>query len=248
MPSITTDPRVAWRCLVTAVFLTMTTFLEATPVTEVPRLESFPGGDFSSAARAMSAASWTMEQTWRASPQDGLRRGTVRFGWTPDALWILADLPDDHVESRSTAHRQRMWELGDVFEIFMARRFSPLYLELHVTPNNHRLHLRWTKKDFAQMRAKKKTLDDFQQDPAAFESWVRRSPQAKGWQVLARLPASLWPDARPFRAGQKLALSFGRYDCGPGGNPKILSSTSPHRELSYHRRHEWRTVVLAPAR
>mgnify|MGYP002629400273 FL=1 len=217
--------------------------------TNIPPLsESITGGDFASAARALSAAPWTMEQTWRQTPQEGLLRGTVRFGWTPDALWVLADLPDDHIESRSTAHRQPMWELGDVFEIFIARRRSPLYLELHITPNNHRLHLRWTAKDFGRVRGKKNTVDDFQQDPDAFQSWVRRSPGAKGWQVLARLPASLWPDARPFRAGQQLALSFSRYDCGPGGKPQILSSTSPHRELSYHRRHEWRTAVLSPAR
>jgi hypothetical protein len=210
----------------------------------VPRLGNFPDGDFAAAREALVASPWTLEQAWRESPQDGLRQGVVRFGWTTEALWVLADLPDDHIESRSTSHRQPMWELGDVFEIFIARHRSPLYLELHITPNNHRLHLRWIDKDFARVRAKKKTVDDFQQDPDAFQSWVRRSPSTKRWQVLARLPASLWPDDRPFRAGQKLALSFSRYDCGPSEKTQILSSTSPHRELNYHRRHEWRTVVL----
>jgi hypothetical protein len=226
----------------------MPALLEATPVAEASRLGFFSGGDFAAARKELTRPAWTLAQAWRASPQNELRSGRVRFGWTPEALWALADLPDDHTESRSTAHRQRMWELGDVFEIFIARRRSPLYLELHITPNNHRLHLRWTAKDFGRVRGKKKTVDDFQQDPDAFQSWIRRSPGAKGWQVLARLPASLWPDDRPFRAGQKLALSFSRYDCGPSGKPQILSSTSPHRELNYHRRHEWRTVVLAPAR
>jgi len=73
-----------------------------------------------------------------------------------------ADLPDDHVESRSIAYRQPMWKLGDVFEIFIARRRSPLCPELHITPNNHRRHLRWTVKDFGLVRDKKKTVDDYE--------------------------------------------------------------------------------------
>jgi hypothetical protein len=52
------------------------------------------------------------------------------------------------------------------------------------------------------------------------------------------------PNGQTFEAGQILELSFSRYDAGPEGTPDILSSTSPHRELSYHRRHEWREVVL----
>lgn len=212
-----------------------------------PRMSSAPDGDFSAAVREITGGPWTMGQAWRETPEPGLRPGEVRFGWMPDALWIFADLPDDHVTSRSTDHSQLMWELGDVFEIFVAEPGAPLYLELHVTPNNHRLHMRWTERDFARVRTREATTSEFIAAPDAFASWVRRFPSGGGWQVLARVPATLWPDAGAFRPGQKLEVSFSRYDAGPEGTEPVLSSTSPHRKLSYHRRDEWRTVVLGAA-
>ena len=156
----------------------------------------------------------------------------------------FAELTDDHVTTRSTGHSQDLWKLGDVFEIFIARARSPFYLELHVTPKNHRLHLRWTKRDFRQVGRKEARLGDFIAPPGDFDSWVRRMPGGRGWEVLVRVPAALWPDARPFGPGQSLRASFCRYDTGPGDAKAVLSSTSPHRKANYHRRHEWRTLVL----
>lgn len=209
-----------------------------------PRLDMSPTGNFIAARRETTGGTWSLGQAWRVEQEKDLRPGIVRYGWQPDALWVLAELTDEHVASRSTGHNQDMWTLGDVFEIFIARAGSPLYLELHVTPNNHRLHLRWTKRDFAKVGKKQKTVGDFRADPDAFQSWVHRTPGGKGWQVLARLPATLWPDARPLGPGQKLRTSFSRYDTTPGRSKPVLSSTSPHRKLGYHRRHEWRTIVL----
>ena len=137
-----------------------------------------------------------------------------------------------------------MWTLGDVFEVFIARKGSPEYLELHVTPHNHRLHLICSLENTAKLRAKQASLDDFRRPPSAFDSWVLKPEGQKKWQVLARIPCGTLPDGKPFAAGDRLELSFSRYDAGPEGTPDILSSTSPHRELNYHRRHEWREAVL----
>ena len=224
--------------------LVMPYLANASASSEIPRINSDPDGNFAAALREITGGPWTMGQAWRAEPESDMHPGKVRFGWTPDALWVLATLPDDHVASRSTKHNQDMWSLGDVFEVFVARARSPLYLELHVTPNNHRLHLRWTKRNFDKVRHKEKTVADFHADPGAFQSWVRRSNTVKGWEVLVCLPASLWPDDRKFAPGQKLRASFSRYDTSPGRAKPILSSTTPHRKASYHRRHEWRTLVL----
>ena len=95
-----------------------------------------------------------------------------------------------------------------------------------------------------KIQSKLATLDDFRRPPSAFDSWVLQSPGQHQWQVLARIPASILPDGESFSAGEKLELSFSRYDAGPDGTPDVLSSTSLHRELSFHRRHEWREVVL----
>lgn len=219
---------------------------DAAKLSIVPRMRPVSAVDFAFAKKQITGGPWTMEQAWRATPENELRSGTVRFGWTPDALWVVAELTDKHIASSSTTHNQDMWALGDVFEIFVARRGSPRYLELHVTPNNHRLHLRWTERDFAQVRKKQKSVADFHAEPDAFQSWVRRYPEGSGWQVLARIPATIFPGGLAFRAGQRFAFSFSRYDAGPEETPKILSSTSPHRKLNYHRRHEWRTVLLGP--
>ncbi len=219
-------------------------FGEPASMSAAPKLNVLPHGDFTAARREITGGPWSLGQAWRVAPEKEFRSGMVRFGWRPDALWVLADLCDNHITTRSTGHNQRMWTLGDVFEIFIARARSPFYLELHVTPKNHRLHLRWTNRDFQQVRRKSAPLHDFTAPPGAFDSWVRRTPGGRGWQALVRLPAGLWPDARPFRPGQKLRASFSRYDAGPSGGRTVLSSTSPHRKPAYHRRHEWRTIVL----
>lgn len=185
-----------------------------------------------------------MQQAWLAKADENMRSASVRFGWEPDALWVIADLPDDFITSQSTDHDQDMWTLGDVFEIFIARKDSPFYLELHVTPHNHRLHLHWSVEGMEKIQAKQATLDEFRRPPSAFDSWVQKPEGQNKWQVLARIPANIIPDGAPFGDGQKFELSFSRYDAGPEGTPDILSSTSPHCELSYHRRHEWREVVL----
>ena len=215
-----------------------------TTPTQSPRIESISAGDFAEAAKKLGTESWTMQQAWLAKPDENLRPASVRFGWENDAFWVLADLPDDFIASRSTDHNQDMWMLGDVFEIFIARKDSPHYLELHVTPHNHRLHLICSLENTQKIRDKKASLDDFRRPPSAFDSWVKKPEGQNKWQVLVRIPSSTLPDGKSFTVGDKLELSFSRYDAGPEGTPDILSSTSAHQKLSYHRRHEWREIVL----
>lgn len=212
------------------------------------KISHIKAADFAEAAKKISGESWVMQQAWLAKPDEKLRSASVRFGWEQDAFWVLADLADDFITSRSTDHNQEMWMLGDVFEIFIARKESPFYLELHVTPHNHRLHLHWPTEGIEKIRTKKATLDEFRRPPSEFNSWVQKPEDQNKWQVLARIPAKILPDGQGFAVGQKLDLSFSRYDAGPeGASATILSSTSPHRELNYHRRHEWREVMLENA-
>lgn len=210
----------------------------------VPHTSDVECGNFASAAQFLKAEPWIMQQGWLTAPEKALRPTTVRFGWEPTALWILADLTDDFITSQSTDHDQEMWRLGDVFEIFIARKDSPFYIELHVTPHNHRLHLCFPHDGLGKIRTGQATLDDFRRPPSAFDSWVLQAPEQNQWRVLARVPSSILPDGCAFATGERLELSFSRYDSGPNGTPDVLSSTSLHRELNFHRRHEWREVVL----
>lgn len=221
-------------------------FAEKASMGAAPKLNLSRAGEFAAARREITGGPWSLGQAWRVEPVNGLRCGTVRFGWDPDALWVLAELPDDYIITRSTGHDQRMWELGDVFEIFVQRQHSRYYLELHVTPKNHRLLLQWTKTGLAEVSAKRRLLEEFQRPGDLFESWVRVRKNPNRWQLLVRLPAAVLPGGSPFQPRQKLSVSFSRYDAGRKGTASILSSTSPHRKLDFHRRHEWRSVVLEP--
>lgn len=217
----------------------------AVPPAPIPPAGPVHMGDWESATKALRSAPWILGQAWRKAPQDDFRPGAVHLGWHPDALWVLANLTDDHIASRSTRHNQDMWTLGDVFEVFLARRGSPHYLELHVTPNNHRLHLRWTAEGFAAAASGRKEVAEFHADAQAFDSRVERAGDGTCWRILTRIPAEIVPGGAPWRPGEQLDLSFSRYDAGSGTEADILSSTSPHAEPNYHRRAEWRTAVLA---
>ncbi len=43
----------------------------------------------------------------------------MRLGWNAAGLWVLATMDDDSIVSRATGNNQRLWNLGDVFEIFV---------------------------------------------------------------------------------------------------------------------------------
>jgi len=215
------------------------------PITSVPKVEK----SFTRTSQKhpdIFSSPWRMQQAWLESEQENFLPGTISMAWEPDALFVFAVLPDEQIFSASTADDQQLWTLGDVFEIFIRRESSPVYLELHVTPNEHQLHLEWTEEGMAKIRAKQAELKDFMRDARAFQAEVSKLAENKGWAVFARIPASILPDGTPFAPGEKLSISFSRYDTDGEGQNAVLSSTSPHekQKLSFHRLQEWRSVIL----
>ena len=87
------------------------------------------------------AESCVMRQAWLAGPEKKFKPATVRVGWRGNSLRVFAELEDADIFSRANGHNERMWELGDVLEIFLQPAGLPRYVELHVTPNNRRLQL-----------------------------------------------------------------------------------------------------------
>ncbi len=83
------------------------------------------------------------EQHWRKTPESGLKPGHAKLGRQQNALWALAEMEDDDIYNLADGHNQPTWELGDVFEVFAQREGEPAYIEVHVTPENYRLHLRF---------------------------------------------------------------------------------------------------------
>lgn len=182
-----------------------------------------------------------LAQPWQQEPDARFRSGRVVVSWRREALLVAAELTDDEIFTRSTADNQLMWQLGDVFEIFLQVEGEPGYVELHVSPNNHRLHLRLPN---VQRRLSPDgpvlTVEEMVVDPPRFRSSVDRT--ANGWRVKAEIPASTFGRSQ-LDAGQAFRVSFCRYDAAPG-REAILSTTSAHPVASFHRPEEWALIRL----
>jgi len=156
----------------------------------------------------------------------------VKAGRRQNALWALAEMEDAEIFNLANGHNQPTWELGDAFEVFAQRPGEPGYIEVHVTPENYRLHLRFPdERAIGRVRSGEKRHADYFDDPDRLVSyaWVHR--QENVWRALLRLPLVVSP-------GQTWRLSFCRYDATRGAEP-VAASTSPHAVADFHRPFEW---------
>jgi hypothetical protein len=175
-----------------------------------------------------------MQQGWLDAPQADFLAAEIRVGWTPSRLVVLAEIPDRDIFTQATGPNQRTWELGDVFEIFLKPEDRSDYVELHVTPPNFRLQLQ------IESLGKPAThLDD-----GVFSSRVKIDTANQKWTVYAEVPASLVSGREHIQAGESWLFSFSRYDASRDGRPPILSSTSPHQAINFHRIHEWGKITF----
>jgi hypothetical protein len=172
-------------------------------------------------------ALFTLGQPWAAEPDLRLQPTLVEAYFREGQLRVLATLWDADIANAATEHNQRTWELGDVFEIFVRREDSAAYSEIHVTPGNIRLHLRFQDALHHQRIA---SIAEVAADPDAIFSAVKRFDG--GWKVEARVPM----DAG---VGDKIRVSFCRYDAAPHWPSPILSTSSPHPVVKFHRPEEW---------
>lgn len=172
-------------------------------------------------------ATFELGQAWRETPQAELRRTLVTATYRDGLLCVEADLEDEDVFNTATAHNQHTWETGDVFEIFVRRDDAERYVEVHVTPDNVKLHLQF---DDFEHSARIDDIAEVAADPEAIESTAVRTPS--GWRATARVPIEAAP-------GDLLRVSFCRYDAARGRAEPVLSSSSPHPVLRFHRPWEW---------
>lgn len=178
-----------------------------------------------------------MRQAWLAAPRPYFLSAEIRVGWTPSHLVVLANLPDCDIFTLATGPNQRMWELGDVFEIFLQAENRSDYIELHVTPANFRLQLH-----IECPGGSRAHLDD-----GAFASRVEIDPLNELWRVCAEIPAKIVSGRDTIMPGEVWRFSFSRYDASRDGSAPVLSSTSPHQEVNFHRTNEWGRLKFQPA-
>jgi hypothetical protein len=190
------------------------------------------------------ADSCGLQQAWRAELEPDFAPATVRVGWHGHSLRVFAELDDADIVSRATAPNQRMWELGDVLEIFLQPADSPGYVELHVTPNNLRLQLRFPDTATLRRAQAKNFFEDLMLPDGVFESHTWIGPEKGKWFVHAEIPATLVGGTHGLQAEWPWRFSFSRYDGTRGRTEPVISSSSPHAQPDFHRREEWGTLFF----
>lgn len=209
-------------------------------VREMPEIEI----DTVSCDDARHAFRWAqplpMRQAWRTASESGFRPAVVRVGWHVNHVLVLAEMDDEDVVSSATGHGQRFWELGDTFEMFLAPEGGTHYIECHVTPDNHRLQLRFPMEGPRVLGADPFTAALVPGDDVRSRVWRRQD--RPGWVVLASVPVTLAGVSPSSLGGGVWRFSFCRYDGATTASEPVISSTSPHPVPAFHRPHEWGTL------
>jgi hypothetical protein len=216
------------------------------PVIRCGQLPNFDDADLAAVRAAFAAvATCAMGQEWRAELHPDFAPGQVRVGWRLDELLVFAELTDRDIFSHATGDNQRMWELGDTFEMFLRPAGQTDYFEFHVTPTNHRLQLRITNYENLLRAQTAEELGAFLLRGNVFQSQTWVQPDKQKWFVLAAIPAHTVCGQARLIPGSRWHFSFSRYDYTRGNPKPVISSTSPHRVANFHRQHEWGELQFA---
>lgn len=204
------------------------------------------GGDWASAEHALAAAlPIPLQQAWRAQPEPHFCSATVRTGWWDETLWVLAELQDVDIFNPVREFNADFFLAGDAFEMFLRPDPQDAYYEFHVGPANQKFQLRIPSSAAFRQPAPNGQRDWKVADPL-LQSWTRADAARQQWQVLAAVPFAVVCESPAARAGREWWFSFCRYDYTRGGGAPCLSSTSPHRQLNFHRQEEWRRLRFIP--
>ncbi|MEI6166913.1 MAG: carbohydrate-binding family 9-like protein [bacterium] len=170
----------------------------------------------------------------------------VKMGWTRDALYVYAEIEDVDIFNPEKRFNEPSFLMGDVFEIFLRPCNQESYVEIHVTPENQKLQLRIpSAHEFAEPRTKPGIPPEWLIAQPVIASRVRVNSTAKRWEVAVEIPFSMICEVFLPRSGDRWRFSFSRYDYTRGREKPVLSSTSPHAMLNFHRQAEWGVLRFA---
>jgi hypothetical protein len=187
-----------------------------------------------------------LRQTWRHKEEASFAPANVRIGWRGESLLVFAELEDEDIFTGATGHNQRFWELGDTFEMFLRPVEQEAYFELHVSPNNQRLQLRFAGAAIAERLRKAGAVEEALVWGEIFHSKTWVQPEKRRWLVFAEVPAKSVCEKGPTLNGARWQFSFSRYDCARGRKKPVISSTSAHAKPDFHRQNEWGTMSFQP--
>ncbi|MDB6019374.1 MAG: hypothetical protein JWR19_3863 [Pedosphaera sp.] len=213
--------------------------IQCEPLTEFDRT------DLESVRRAFApAVACSFQQAWLPETEADFSPGEVRLGWRGNSLLVFAELTDLDIHNPAIGLNQRAWELGDVFEMFFKPTAAERYVEFQVTPQNQRLQLSHVHARHAEWASYREAFAKSMLWDEAFHSQTWVEAEANRWLVYAEIPARTIGDARLSLVNSRWCFSFGRYDYTRGFTEPVISSTSPHTKLDFHRQHEWGTMTF----
>ncbi|HRJ71763.1 MAG TPA: hypothetical protein PLS03_06030 [Terrimicrobiaceae bacterium] len=204
-----------------------------------------PGGD----GPATSSQPLPLRQFWLASPDPRFAQGSASAAWNDDFLFVTATLEDRDIFNALRGWNEPFYLAGDIFEILIRPLDGVAYYEFHVTPHGDVLQLRYPGPsaiaDFRESGGKPEDLiKTFRIEERLVEARTEIHAGKNFWTAHVKIPASLLAKDGKFRRGDKLLVSFCRYDHTRGQPAPVLCSTSDHRVCSFHRQAEWRMAVL----
>jgi hypothetical protein len=165
------------------------------------------------------APALVLGQTWLVSPQENFRAGVARLGWQAK-IFLSATLEDDRIFTGATADNQRLWELGDVFEIFLKEKSREDYLELHVAPCGCRSQLHFPREQaLLDLRKGIGRVEDFAVNDALFDFRVRT--EVGRWEVFAQIPVSSLGLQLTTLKGRAVFASSSRYEYPDPNAPAV---------------------------
>ena len=193
----------------------------------------------------LDADAVSLGQVWREAPQPELAPATVRVARTAEHLLVFATLVDHHIHNPVEAFNAPAFLQGDAFEMFFRPAGQASYVELHVTPRNQLFQLRIPSAEvFVAGRGKSDAQSAWLISDRRIESRVRVASEDHLWWVLAAIPFDMVVEADNPRGAEEWLFSFSRYDYTKGINQPVLSSSSPHAVLNFHRQQEWGTLTF----
>src|SRR5690348_17930273 len=106
------------------------------------RLPDFDCGQLETVRQAFyNIVPCPLKQFWLDEPQREFAPGHVFTGWRSADVFVFAELNDTDIFTSANRNQQKLWTLGDTFEIFLCRPDQDQYYEFHIAPNNLTLQL-----------------------------------------------------------------------------------------------------------
>ncbi len=178
-------------------------------------------------------------QHWLPALEPAFRPAQVRLAATTDRFVVLAELSDDEIITQARQHNDPLWDLGDVFEIFLQPADRPEYFEFHIAPNGVTLDLRYPYAGASRANG----VEQYMLSEPHFTAQVVTEPLLNRWRVGVEIPVAKLASPESLNTPGEWLFSFSRYDCATDREP-VLSSTSPHRKVDFHQTDDWKRFTV----